>query len=248
MGKRKMENTALLAAFFLAFSGAGCSRAAGSFVTGNFPAGILCNLAGNAAKPEGAKENAAKTGESAQEDAGREEHEADTAAPDQDTATTPERDETKAEGLAAAVSCSYDGTVFEYDGTAYDMRERDSMVNAVMGCIPVGEYIVIENHTGPHNLLYTVFNTRTREFEKDIAGVFLTFYNDDIHTAVYAFWNEICAYDGTVLATLDIGQYDIIRDISFSEDHTQLKVSIYEEGTNEQQERVELLQLPDFPD
>ncbi len=224
LGKKKVNNMTSLAALLLVLAGTGCGGAVDGIAQDNLLTGILSNPVKNNAELERSEGNIAESWKSGED------------------AAKPEKP------AAATVSYSYDGTVFEYDGTAYDMQERDSMINAIMDCIPVGEYIVIDSHTGPHNAIYTVFNTQTREFEKDIEGVLLTFYDDDIHTAVYAFWNDICAYDGTVLATLDIGQYDIIRDISFSEDHTQLKVVIYENGTDEQQQRVEFLQLPDFPD
>lgn len=124
------------------------------------------------------------------------------------------------------VSYSYSGTVFEYNGITYEMKERYDGITAIMDCFEKGEYIIIEGHTGPHNGIYSIFNTKTKEFETDLFGYNLMFCGADIYTAVYGFWNNICLYDGTILASFDLKPTEIIREIVFNGEEKRLEVEI----------------------
>lgn len=122
-------------------------------------------------------------------------------------------------------------SVFVFDGVVYDLAEGSPSVNAVMGYEIVGDYIVAEGHVGPYNGIYGIINTKTQKAEKYIAGTNLTWHSDDINTIVYSFWSDVCAYDGTVLASLDLASNgfantEYISNLSFSDDFTQVKVEI----------------------
>ena len=57
-------------------------------------------------------------------------------------------------------------------------------------------------------------------------------YGRFVHTSiVYSFWSDVCAYDGTVLASLDLASNGFantenISNLSFSNDFTQVVVEI----------------------
>lgn len=136
---------------------------------------------------------------------------------------------------------SFEGTVFRYDGHEYDISTRSGLINSIISCTPVGKYIVIEGHTGPKNNIYCIFNTETASFEPDIAGCHLIWHDDDITTAVYSFWSDVCTYDGSVLASYDLSEYEFIYDLEFIEDNSKLNVTIVAEND---EARTETLKIP----
>lgn len=127
---------------------------------------------------------------------------------------------------------SFRGTVFTYQGKDYDLQDRSQAVNAIISCTPAGKYIVVEGHGGPKNAFYSIFNTATAEFEKDILGVSLIWRNNDLTTAVYACGAEIFTYDGVVLGRCDLGEDGYIYDLSFAEDAVRATV-LHLDGSEE---------------
>lgn len=120
---------------------------------------------------------------------------------------------------------SFEDTTFYYGDREYDISAHGD-VNGILSCAPVGKYIVIEGHVGPNNGIYCIFNTETQNFEQDIAGNHLIWHDDDITTAVYTFGNDICAYDGSVIATCDLAEDEYIYELEFVENNSRLKVTI----------------------
>lgn len=144
------------------------------------------------------------------------------------------------EGNMIVDNVTTEGPIFTYGDNRYDLSERNDMINDIMGFTPVGCHIIIEGHTGPKHAVYSIFNTETQEFEKDIVGANLIFYNDDIDTVLYSFWSDICAYDGTLLYSCDLEEDEFIRSLSFTEDHNAVEVAISDgEGL-----RTEMFSLP----
>ena len=134
---------------------------------------------------------------------------------------------------------SVDGPVFTYDGTAYDLQEISPLIDTTLSCRTAGNYIVLEGHVNPRNSVYCIFDTDTRAFVRDIAGANLTWYDDDITTAVYNFWSEIYDYDDNLIATADTGENGFIRSLTFSEDRTALEVTV-ENGTGTEVQTIPL--------
>ncbi|NLA86212.1 MAG: hypothetical protein GX847_02800, partial [Clostridiales bacterium] len=121
---------------------------------------------------------------------------------------------------------SFEGTTFNVNQKSYDISERHELINAITACTPVGHYIVVEGHTGPKNAVYCIYNTETQDFEKDIIGTNLIWHDDDIRTAVYSFWNEICTYDGTVIAALELSSPEFIKNLAFIDDNTRIEATV----------------------
>ncbi len=133
-----------------------------------------------------------------------------------------------------------DGTTFFYNGTAYDITERSPSVNAIVGCTAVGPHLVIEGHVGPKNGVYSIFNTETESFEKDIMECNLIWCGEDISTAVYSFWEGIYSYDGTRIAAISLDvPAEYIRELAFTEDAS-LLVTV----SGESDDRTERIPLP----
>ena len=135
---------------------------------------------------------------------------------------------------------SFEGTVFHYGGHDYDMTSRVREVNCILSTVPVGEKIVVTCHSGPKNGIYCVFDTKNETFEQDIIGNHLTWHSGDITTAVYSFWSEVLAYDGSVLKTYDLGKDDYIDDLTFSDDFSELNVTILRGGDTEGTDTIAL--------
>ena len=104
-------------------------------------------------------------------------------------------------------------TIFRYGETEYNLADINHNINAIMDVTEVGNYLVVEGHTGPKNAVYCIFNTETQEFEKEIVGTNLVWHSDDITTGIYSFWNEIYNYEGELIVTCDIVEPDFIYSI-----------------------------------
>lgn len=135
---------------------------------------------------------------------------------------------------------SFEGTVFHYGGHDYDTTSRVREVNCVLSTVPVGEKIVVACHSGPKNGIYCIFDTKNETFEQDITGNHLIWHSDDITTAVYSFWSEVRAYDGSVLKTYDLKKDDSIEDLAFSDDFLELYVTILRGNGTEETDTIAL--------
>lgn len=131
---------------------------------------------------------------------------------------TVESDETALSGVNT--------TIFRYGEKEYNLADINHNINAIMGVTEVGNYLVVEGHTGPKNAVYCIFNVETQEFEKEIIGANLVWHSDDITTCIYNFWNEIYNYEGELVVTCDIVEPDFIYSIEFIEDNTKIEVEI----------------------
>lgn len=125
---------------------------------------------------------------------------------------------------------SFAGTVFTYEDLIYDISDRVPGVNAILSCTKAGKHIVIDGHIGPKNGAYLLFNTETRQFEDEIFGSNFIWYDDDISTAVYAFWNEIYRYDGSLVGTVLMTEGSYLYGLEFAENHSKVKATIMTES------------------
>ena len=118
------------------------------------------------------------------------------------------------------------GLTLTCNGHNYDLTERSPAITAVTRMEWVGEQLLLECHTGPKNNLYLVFDPQTETFVKELAGTHLIWKGEDLTTAVYAFWGDICTWDGTVLTTLNLGETGYVSDLSFTENGEQVAVTV----------------------
>lgn len=114
------------------------------------------------------------------------------------------------------------------------------VINSIIDVIPVGEKIVVECHVGPKNAVYCIFDTTSQSFESDLIGCNLIWYDNDIKTAVYSFWSDIYAYDGSVIKSYDFTDNEFISDLMFSDDNTKLIVTICTDDGGERSDTIEL--------
>lgn len=135
---------------------------------------------------------------------------------------------------------SFAETTFYYQNHGYDVTSRVSSINSILSAVQVGEKIAVECHVGPQNGVYCIFDTGNKAFERDIFGNHLTWYQDDITTAVYSFWSDIYFYDGEIMKSYDLAEGEFIYDLSFSKGNTQLIVTIMHNDGTEELDRIDL--------
>ena len=129
---------------------------------------------------------------------------------------------------------SFNGTTFSCGNQSWDITSRIKAATGIVSAVPVGDKIVVECHVGPKNGAYCIFDTASKSFEANLQGNHLTWYNDDITTAVYSFWSDVYAYDGRMIKSYDLAEDAYIYDLAFSEDRNALHVTIvHGDGTEE---------------
>ena len=129
---------------------------------------------------------------------------------------------------------SFNGTTFSCGNQSWDITSRIKAATGIVSAVPVGDKIVVECHVGPKNGTYCIFDTASKSFEANLQGNHLTWYNDDITTAVYSFWSDVYAYDGRMIKSYDLAEDAYIYDLAFSEDRNALHVTIvHGDGTEE---------------
>lgn len=136
---------------------------------------------------------------------------------------------------------SFEGTVFHYGTHDYDVSSRNQMINCILSAVPVGQKIVIDCHVGPQNGVYCIFDTESESFDEDITGSHLTWHSEDITTAVYSFWSEVRAYDGSVIKKYALMEDSYIYDLAFCDNYAKLDVTIVHADGTETTDTITLL-------
>ena len=115
---------------------------------------------------------------------------------------------------------------FSYDGVLYDLSEIYPGVNGVEEWGHIGKYVIVSGHVNPNISVFALLDPETKRIEHYFSGSTPTCYGEDIHTIVYAYWNSIRCFDGTLLADLVLNEGEYIRELKYSHDKTQIAVII----------------------
>ncbi len=137
---------------------------------------------------------------------------------------------------AAPGQFSFEGTTFFYDGTGCALKS----ITGIEAATPVGDKIVVTGHDGPKNGIYFIFDTESKSFVAELVGHHLIWHDDDITTAVYAYWSDVCTYDGTVIKSYGLPENAWIYDLAFSDDYTKLTVTIVCDDGTAREDIIEL--------
>ena len=127
---------------------------------------------------------------------------------------------------------------FTYNSKQYDLSKQNEQINEITDFFQIGEYLVLEGHTGPKHNVYCVFNMRTETFEAYISGANLTWYGDDINTAVYSYWSDIFTFDGRCLASYELAESEYIYSLEYSENGLQIEALILSDTGDERTEII----------
>ncbi len=87
-------------------------------------------------------------------------------------------------------------------------------------------YFVVTGNLGEKNDLYVIFNFRDGTLLKTFPGSNLIWQGDDLSTAVYSYWSDIYALNGTKLATLELASGEEISGLTFASDGVSLIATV----------------------
>ena len=141
------------------------------------------------------------------------------------------------------IGYTVNGTEFWYNGNTYDLTEYDDMINAITEVTPVQHLLVLNCHISPKIGIYAIYDTVNQKFVDYLPGTNLIWYDDDFETAYYAFWSEIHNHDGITVKSYKLGDETFITDMAFSEDHSQLLVTLTDPDGEETNDVVEISDL-----
>jgi len=132
--------------------------------------------------------------------------------------------------------------VFEYDGVKYDLWDISELVNGVSEWGKIGKYVIAEGHVNPNMCVYAVIDTEIQTVVHHFSGTVPAYHSNDINTLVYAYWNNVVAYNGTTLAAYGLQNGEYIDSLAYTEDKSCIEVTI--EGV--QGTRTEIITLISF--
>lgn len=137
----------------------------------------------------------------------------------QESTAQPEWEE-KVEAPAPAVK----GTRVVLDGREYDLADRNTSVNAIVGIQEVDGYWIVEGHISPSASYYGFYNMETGQWDKEFTGYCLTWATVDeegravpfsLDSVVYAVANEVYDSDDKLLGRIDLdeAEYEYIWEL-----------------------------------
>lgn len=143
------------------------------------------------------------------------------------------------------LTATLDSTTVSFGKKSWDFAGQYPSLSGFEGSETVGNYLVVTGHLGKKNDLYVVFNAIDGTLLKTFPGNNLIWQGDDLSTAVYSYWSDIYALNGTKLAALDLASGEGISGLAFAPDGVSIiatvsgksgerKVTVTREGSAQQ--------------
>ena len=143
------------------------------------------------------------------------------------------------------LTATLDSTTVSFGKKSWDFAGQYPSLSGFEGSETVGNYLVVTGRLGKKNDLYVVFNAIDGTLLKTFPGNNLIWQGDDLSTAVYSYWSDIYALNGTKLAALDLTSGEEISGLTFAPDGVSIiatvsgksgerKVTITREGSAQQ--------------
>ena len=143
------------------------------------------------------------------------------------------------------IRVAMDDTTIYIDRKSWDFAGQYPSLSGFEGSETVGNYLVVTGRLGKKNDLYVVFNAIDGTLLKTFPGNNLIWQGDDLFTAVYSYWSDIYALNGTKLAALDLTSGEEISGLTFAPDGVSIiatvsgksgerKVTVTREGSAQQ--------------
>ncbi|MCR5402557.1 MAG: DUF3298 domain-containing protein [Butyrivibrio sp.] len=128
-------------------------------------------------------------------------------------------------------SVSDDGRVFKYNNCTFKLEDFGCAATAIMDCVKVGNWIILDCHVNPHIGQYLFFNTISGWVELTIEGSNLVWKGDDLSTAVYSNYDGIYDIWGNYIASVPEGE---IFDLSLDGDYVEAQYSVFENNKDKE--------------
>ena len=116
------------------------------------------------------------------------------------------------------IRVAMDDTTIYIDRKNWDFAEQYPSLKGFEDIGTAGNYFVAFGSMGEKNDLYVVFNFVAGTLLKTFPGNNLIWQGDDLSTAVYSYWSDIYALNGTKLAALDLASGEEISGLAFAPD------------------------------
>lgn len=143
------------------------------------------------------------------------------------------------------LTATLDSTTVSFGKKSWDFAGQYPSLSGFEGSETVGNYLVVTGRLGKKNDLYVVFNAIDGTLLKTFPGNNLIWQGDDLSTAVYSYWSDVYALNGTKLAALDLASGEEISGLAFAADSVSIiatvsgksgerKVTVTREGSTQQ--------------
>lgn len=116
------------------------------------------------------------------------------------------------------IRVAMDDTTIYIGRKSWDFAEQYPSLKGFEDIGTAGNYFVAFGSLGEKNDLYVVFNFVAGTLLKTFPGNNLIWQGDDLSTAVYSYWSDIYALNGTKLAALELASGEEIRGLAFAPD------------------------------
>lgn len=116
------------------------------------------------------------------------------------------------------IRVAMDDTTIYIDRKSWDFAEQYPSLKGFEDIGTAGNYFVAFGSLGEKNDLYVVFNFVAGTLLKTFPGNNLIWQGDDLSTAVYSYWSDIYALNGTKLAALELASGEEIGGLAFAPD------------------------------
>lgn len=124
------------------------------------------------------------------------------------------------------IRVAMDDTTIYIDRKSWDFAEQYPSLKGFEDIGTAGNYFVAFGSLGEKNDLYVVFNFVAGTLLKTFPGNNLIWQGDDLSTAVYSYWSDIYALNGTKLAALELTSGEEISGLAFAPDGVSIIAAI----------------------
>ena len=143
------------------------------------------------------------------------------------------------------IRVAMDDTTIYIGRKSWDFAEQYPSLKGFEDIGTAGNYFVAFGSLGEKNDLYVVFNFVAGTLLKTFPGNNLIWQGSDLSTAVYSYWSDIYALNGTKLAALELASGEEISGLAFAPDGVSIiatvsgkngerKVTVTREGSAQQ--------------
>lgn len=124
------------------------------------------------------------------------------------------------------IRVAMDDTTIYIDRKSWDFAEQYPSLKGFEDIGTAGNYFVAFGSLGEKNDLYVVFNFVAGTLLKTFPGNNLIWQGSDLSTAVYSYWSDIYALNGTKLAALELASGEEISGLAFAPDGVSIIATI----------------------
>ena len=121
---------------------------------------------------------------------------------------------------------------FAIQDAIYDLSEMEISPSNLRTVASIGpDHLLLTNSFGWYESAYIFINETTQTLEKILIGAAIDWHSEDITTFIYNYASDIFAYDGSLIAHIEMDTDESIRALTYSKDGTEITVRIESEDT-----------------